>query len=353
MEKVLTLEKIAKLHLLQYLERKKALLANLDLPEHETTDLQESGLLSREEKKRYQAGKTIHRTDGIFRKQFELSFYFRGENSYYIERKNSWARNMPAEFQSRCVYKILEQMRQCEFEAALLELKKMEPESPYTLFPGIVAENYGISSEWISFTSNFDEALFYACCVYDEVCGEWRPLTRSDFIRKGSDMMHGVIYMASSLNPQLREREKKGADFGAMTPAGEQPFLKNNTPYAYAMKLHETEDLAKDSCFDRLIFAHSEEFCADVYQRMEGGRYLYGEGRNRFLEQKASRINQQKCFADHIFQEAMKRLEQDKDKDIQIMASWNVEIQSWLRQRGITFIGGGSTECGKRITEKV
>lgn len=351
MERVLTLEKLVKLHLLQALERKKALLANLELPEDETTDSGAGCLLSAQERKRYQIGETIHRIDGIFRKQFDLSFYFRGENSYYIERKSSWARNLPKEFQDRCVYKIVEQMRQCEFETALKQLQKMEPRNPYTVFPGIVAENYGISSDWVSFTSNFDEALFYACCVYDEICGDWRPLNRNDFIRRGSDMMHGVIYMASSINPELRFREETGAGSGVMTPAGEQPFLRNNPQYAYALRLRETEDLAKDPCFDRLVFAHSEEFCADVYQRMEGGKFLYSDGRNRFLEQKASHIRQQKRFSESVFLEAMKCLEQDPD--IRVVTAWKIDIKNWLRQQGVTFFGGGSAKNGKRIPEKI
>lgn len=266
MEKRVSKEEIVKMHMEQQLERKKALLVKLGLLKGKSVDeiVKESeGIISKEDCKRYETGNTVSSLFDDSPKQMNLPNIFRGENAYYPAGKSTYYRDgLVQENETSRKEKICQML--AEYSA------KTTP-----VIPEIVEAHYGISSEWLGFTSNFDEALFYACCTVDEQSGKWRPLYKKDFSASDSsgeaDHHYGVIYMADATDDGLWEE----AEYNRMTPSGSQPLMRNVMQYAYAMRLGSEDDLVKDERFVRLIFEHSEELCRDIYERMEQGKYLY------------------------------------------------------------------------------
>ena len=151
MEKRVSIRDIAEMHLSQQLERKKALLLNLELDACARQGIPwtpTQGILSLEDRRRYEMNQSIILPNGTFTKQFSLPNYFRGENAYAPTGKN---------------------------------LQKYDVADKY--IPGIRKECAGGPEEWLEFTSNFDLALFYACCKWDEEQLEWLPMTEADIER--------------------------------------------------------------------------------------------------------------------------------------------------------------------------
>ncbi len=268
MEKRVSREEIIKMHVVQQLERKKALLVNLQLQQGRKQD-DCDGIITEEERRRYEVGMNVSYLNGVFPKQFCLPNYFRGENAYYPTGKSTIYRRMP-ESEDRYNDFTAERIRRL-----ISECGKQET----AVIPEIIDAHYGIPSEWMGFTSNFDEALFYACCTVDERSGEWRPLEEKDFQTPAhdgeADRRYGVVYMADAADVRFRERPDGDMEYDLMTPAGSQPLMRNTMQYAYAMRLREGDDLTQDIRFDRLVFEQSEKLCRDIYKRMDAGKMLF------------------------------------------------------------------------------
>lgn len=268
MEKRVLREEIIKMHMVQQLERKKALLVNLQSQQGGEPD-DCDGIITEEDRRRYKMGGNVTCPNGIFSKQFSLPNYFRGENAYYPTGKST-------------AYRPMAECENCHDQFTAEQIRSRISESgntQITVIPEIVDAHYGIPSEWLGFTSNFDEALFYACCTIDEQSGKWRPLEEKDFLAPaqegGTDRRYGVIYMADAADVRFGEGMDKDVEYNLMTPAGSLPLMRNVGQYAYAMRLRESDDLVRDKRFDRLVFEHSEELCRDIYRRMDAGKMLF------------------------------------------------------------------------------
>ena len=240
MEKRVSIRDIAKMHVSQQLERKKALLLNLELDACARQGIPwtpTQGILSLEDRRRYEMNQSIILPNGTFTKQFSLPNYFRGENAYAPAGKN---------------------------------LQKYD--TVRKDIPGMKQECAGGPEEWLEFTSNFDLALFYSCCKWDEEQLEWLPMTAADIerpFREGEpDPHYGVIYMANAEDARFFGTYPDSPEYNIMTPAGSM-LDAGNREYIFAMRMGARADLQNDERFDKLIFEHTEKFCQDVYELMQ------------------------------------------------------------------------------------
>ena len=139
--------------------------------------------------------------------------------------------------------------------------------------PGVEPEYYGDGSEWLTFTSNFDQALLHACCKWDEDSGEWYPLTEDEIHKPekegDADYRYGVIYMAKADDERFSGKAACSPACHVMTPAGSLAE-RGQRQYTFAMRMQKEDTLQEDECFDRLIFEHTEDFCRDVCELMTG-----------------------------------------------------------------------------------
>ena len=100
MEKRVSIRDIAKLHVSQQLERKKAILLNLELDTCMRAGkewIPIPGIFTWEDRKRYEMDQKITLPNGTFTKQFSLPNYFRGENAYVARGRHIQAQDMLAE----------------------------------------------------------------------------------------------------------------------------------------------------------------------------------------------------------------------------------------------------------------
>ena len=160
-----------------------------------------------------------------------------------------------------------------DFEEDVLankNLQKYDVADKY--IPGIRKECAGGPEEWLEFTSNFDLALFYACCKWDEEQLEWLPMTEADIERpygEGEpDPHYGVIYMANAEDARFFGTYANAPEYHIMTPAGSL-VDGGNREYIFAMRMRDKDELQKDARFDILVFEHTEKFCQDVYELMQ------------------------------------------------------------------------------------
>ena len=243
MEKKVSIRDIAKLHVSQQLERKKAILLNLELDTCMRAGkewIPITGIFTWEDRKRYEMDQKIMLPNGTFTKQFSLPNYFRGENAYVTRGRHIQEQDM------------------------LTEMEQI---------PGVEPEYYGDGSEWLAFTSNFDQALLHACCKWDKDAREWRPLTEDEIHKPekegDADYRYGVIYMAKADDERFSGKAECSPACHVMTPAGILAE-RGQRQYTFAMRMQKEDTLQEDACFDRLIFEHTEDFCRDVCELMTG-----------------------------------------------------------------------------------
>lgn len=241
MEKRVSIGEIAKIHVKQQLERKKAILLNLELDACARKGVEwkpTEGIFSLEDRSRYEMDQRVTLPNGTFTKQFSLPNYFRGENAYVVRGYHVQKQELPMEY-----------------------------------IPGVTPAYFGEAKEWTAFTSNFDMALFYACCIWDEIEAGWRPLLEEEIHAPidtdGADYRYGVIYMADAADHRFCGSYSETPEYHVMTPAGSLVPGKNSQ-YVFAMRMRESERLQTDQRFERLIFEHTEKFCRDVYELLTG-----------------------------------------------------------------------------------
>ncbi|MCU6763235.1 Uncharacterised protein [uncultured Roseburia sp.] len=270
MIKEISKEEIDMLHILHMIERKTAILVNLQL-------IAEGKYVSEKNEKQRKLLEEKYGMDGniqigqeSFPKQFRLSNYFRGENAWYPNGKVSLFRNLPDDNIEREQFLSEEKAHLNIFSERLQRKNEGGNDYETKVYPGLLYQHYGNISDWQAFTSNFDEALFYACCVYENE--KWRPLNREEI---QLNHKQGVIYCGSMEDERFYHPEEKSINCGVMFPAGSQPFMRCSTQYSYAMQMGAEDDLRNDQRFDCLIFEHTEKLCQEIFDKMCGGQSLY------------------------------------------------------------------------------
>lgn len=265
------------MHISQMLERKKAILVNLQLM------VKESGMkrkeiddieIESEMAERYNMEGTVKIGNKLYPKQVRLMNYFRGENAWYSNGKASLFRQVPGTWKKEDVYNrkyyTVSKLFSEKIPSAGPALRKAAEIYGKESCSELLSHHYGCPSDWQEFTSNFDEALFYACCVYED--RHWRPLNKKEI---ETDHKYGLIYSAIAGNPGFYKKRGNRKNTGLMIPAGEIPFLRCHPQYSYAMKMKPEDDLREDDRFECILFEHTEALCRAVYRRMGNGELIF------------------------------------------------------------------------------
>lgn len=264
MLKKLSREEIYILHISQMIERKKAILINLQLmADQKIGNRQYTKDITKDMKVRYSMQGNVQICGKTFPKQPRLTCYFRGENKWYADGKASIYREMDDNRQKKYlkIYK-----KRMEWISRQFNEWKNTENMPYNICTGLILHETGFPSEWMSFTTDFDEALFYACCEYEK--GRWRPLNKKDIY---SGHKTGVIYSACS---DLEDFYEGMDEYGKMIPEIGQPYLKKSTPYSFGMRMRPNDDLRMDSRFTCFVFHQDEELTQMIFEKMNKGRFL-------------------------------------------------------------------------------
>ncbi|MDE5553385.1 MAG: FRG domain-containing protein, partial [Malacoplasma sp.] len=249
---------------------------------------------------------------GVVIKQGERNHYYRGENQIFDKSQPTLLRRL-TQFdndEERMLYRIIAYMRISEFKSFLSKFNIVKNwEYGDVLFEPL-AQHYGLETDWLDITNDFNVALFFATCYWDSKENRWLPLRREQ-TERNEKTQYGVIFHARAFNvlvnlsaayapPHIREDLKANG----ILPIGFQPFMRCQSQYAYGIKMLKPFPLQDDIMFEKLYFRHSEELSQKVYELMEQGNKIYPkEGLNEFQDI-IDQIRTATIFSEESFTEA-------------------------------------------------
>ncbi len=251
---------------------------------------------------------------GTVIKQAERSFYYRGENQIFKSSSASlWRKlNEIKDKEKALAEEFVSYMRIADFLWLLLEFQHTQefiasqfsfnnkPVSVDLLYEQI-AQHYGLETTWLDITSDFEVALFFACCKFNSEMQNWVPLTEKDF-NYAPETKFGVIFRRSSRsleNDSLPSTERPNAT--PVLPVGFQPFMRCHMQNSYVIKMNKSSCLQKNPSFEKLRFMQSEELCNYIFNKMEGGKKIYpNEGLTLIIDE-IEKIKQKKEFSIETF----------------------------------------------------
>lgn len=221
---------------------------------------------------------------GIIIKQAERNHYYRGENQKYEKSLSSLLRKLNTLTNNeRLIYEFVAHMRIGEFKHFLLSFDYVQNwEEHYgTVLYEALAQHYGLDTYWLDITNDFNTALFFATCRYDNIQNKWKPLTKED-TEKSEDAKFGYIFHIPAFQQRITNilshsalNCEKDSTTNNILPIGFQPFERCYMQHGYGIYMAKDNSLQKDITFEKLRFKHSEKLSQDVFNLMEAGRKIY------------------------------------------------------------------------------
>jgi hypothetical protein len=248
---------------------------------------------------------------GMVVRQSDRNWYYRGESACYPTSQPTFIRKLANKSQEeREVLEFVANLRFFEF------FKLLEMLDHYHNFRNIhftkgetkifldvlfynIAQHYGFDTNWLDITSDFETALFFACCKYSD--NNWRPLTNRDFHKS----KYGRIFR----RPVNDFRNMFPKEKYVVLPIGFQPFMRCHMQYSYGIAMEEGMDLNNsESGFECLKFRHSEELSNYIFTKMSNGDLIYPHEGLRLLSDELNTIQNCKNFSLHSFQSIYQNL---------------------------------------------
>lgn len=253
--------------------------------------------------------------------QGERGHYYRGETEIYEKSGTTLSRGLE-KYQldeDKLLYRLVADMRIAEFEhfIRMFHRTRCWDEKGLTVLTEPLAQHYGLQTDWLDITNDFDTALFFATCHWDQEKRKWYPLTRKQTENGEDAKKFGVLFQApagkimmnnlSNLNPN--------DDESMILPIGYQPFMRCHSQYGYGLHMRNSIPLQENSTFERIAFRHSEALSKAVYDLMDGGRKIYPEeGLDEFRDI-LDIIATATSFSEAAFLAALKRNQLDSCAD--------------------------------------
>lgn len=181
--------------------------------------------------------------------QGERRNFYRGEAEIYPTSKTTLWREISQckNENQRIVVRLVAAMRVLEFKHFLERTKyvKWWEEHLGAPFYDAIAQHYGFMTQYLDITNDFNVAMFFACCVWENTENKWRPMTEKECREKEK----GVLYHA----PAENIRFYYDADaVPKIIPIGYQPFMRCQKQIGYVIKMDSMEDFKEDPMFERL-----------------------------------------------------------------------------------------------------
>lgn len=248
----------------------------------------------------YKDGFIMDYPHGRIIRQAQRKFYYRGENEIFPSSQSSLTRHLNGINDNRFINEFLSCLKYLEFTRLLnsfVHTKRFE-EIGITVLYEQIAQHYGIKTRWLDITNDFDIALFFACCKFEN--NKWLPLTGLDFNRK-KEAGYGVLFRKSAdhISNFLPTEKNKYETL----PVGFQPFMRCSMQTAYSIFMDDEMDLQK-SDFEMIKFKHSEELSDFIFERLNCGKKVYPhEGLDSLIDQ-VDLISNSKEFSKEVFDNA-------------------------------------------------
>lgn len=241
---------------------------------------------------------------GVIIQQGGRRNYYRGENQIYPQSVPSLLRAIKSYTTKREkeLYRLVADMRIAEFSLLLQKFQHVREWAFGDVLYEPLAQHYGLETGWLDITSDFNVALFFATCFWED--GQWKPLTKKQ-TEVDEKHQYGMIFHMPSKMMQFRwldalEKLKPWTDeevgetdngnpmYGKLEhpiyrgdvdnivyPIGFQPFMRCHMQYGYGIYMRTPHPLQEDNAFEKLRFRHSEKLSQSIFDLMEGGKKIY------------------------------------------------------------------------------
>lgn len=206
---------------------------------------------------------------------------------------------------------------------ALVRMRRVTlDEKPFCIDQQGVAQHYGLATDYVDITPNFDVASFFATQKWNNKAQRYEPMQAC--------LKKGVMYQI----PPALAMLPHGDEPPAYTPIGWQPFERPEQQRANAYRLAVGEDFAKVQTVAKFRFAHNWEVSKQIYEQFEGGDLLFPH--DPLAE-----------FADHVkaltqFTQAQINAASEKFAQRKGQTPDNETIQAWLTQKGVSLVDEGT-----------
>ena len=124
-----------------------------------------------------------------------------------------------------------------------------------------LAQHYGLSTDMLDVTSNFDIACFFATCYWDVATRTYRPVERAN--------VPGILYRIQPL-PLIEM-----AANGKFIHVGWQPFHRPEQQRACALIMQAGENFSKLPGVQLVRFRQSEDVSNRIWKSFDKGRMLF------------------------------------------------------------------------------
>ncbi len=247
--------------------------------------------------------------------------FFRGENKIYDSCEPSLHRaleNFSTEDQKE-LYRLVADMRIAEFSFFLNKFDHVKNWNCSDVLYDTLAQHYGLKTDWLDITTDFDVAMFFATCRYEN--GKWYPLTKNETELDEKSQYGMIFHMPSwqnssrfSFDLQLYAASTSGTPIkferspqNVIFPIGFQPFMRCHMQNGYGIYMRGKRPLQNDFAFEKLRFRHSEKLSNKYYEMMEGGEKIYpheGLTKAQFIIDEIANAN---VFSEAAFRYALYR----------------------------------------------
>ena len=212
------------------------------------------------------------RTDGVLIKypygtiiqQSETGHFYRGENKIYTDSTPSLYRKLK-QFVSqdeKNLYRLVADMRIGEFKKLLNCFNHVKEWHYCDVLYDALAQHYGLETDWLDITSDFNVALFFATCFWDNNDKRWKPLTKKqteiDERHKYGMIFHTPSYRIKGRQVVAEEYFLNHSFYSEDSPnyvaypIGFQPFMRCHMQNGYAMYMRTPNPLQKNIDFGAL-----------------------------------------------------------------------------------------------------
>lgn len=290
------------------------------------------------------SGMRMYYPHGVVIEQAARRNFYRGENQLFPESLPSLQRSLKRykTVKEKELYRMVADMRIAEFSMLLQKFQHVKEWRYSDILYEPLAQHYGLETNWLDITTDFNIALFFAVCRWDE--GKWKPLTREQTEIDEQHKYGMIFHMPSNRMPprwsvaipkfmpwtnEIVGQTEDGHDIhghldhpiyrgevgNLIYPLGFQPFMRCHMQNRYGIYMRTPHPLQQDIEFEKLRFRHSEELSRRVFDLMEGGELVYPHEGLKQAGFIIDQIRSATSFSEETFQYALYRSHYYKVED--------------------------------------
>lgn len=167
-----------------------------------------------------------------------------------------------------------------------------------------LAQHYGLATDMLDVTSNFDVACFFATCTWSHKDGQYQPVA--------SDKASGVMYRITPV--LMTGRDGTDDELGPVHTVGWQPLPRPEQQRAFVVKMKPGQDFTSLPSVETFHFQHQAHISHHIWNAFDQGKALFPTDAAAELARRAESLSE---FTESQIERAWRRL-----------AEWTAETDS-------------------------